>query len=77
MNSNDNDGSEKIPLRSRDKVKQVTMGIADNMIKASALFNYVVHIVNRLHVQKLDCDTVQELRIKYRHTSGNPAFRVL
>ncbi|QEM02614.1 transposase [Mucilaginibacter rubeus] len=58
---------EKIPLRSRNKVKEVTMDMAANMIKAiRRCFNYAVRVVDRFHVQKLAYDAVQEARIKYR-----------
>lgn len=58
---------EKIPLRSRNKVKEVTMDMAANMIKAiRRCFSNAVRVVDRFHVQKLACDAVQEARIKYR-----------
>ena len=58
---------EKIPLRSRNKVKEVTMDMAANMIKAiRRCFSNAVRVVDRFHVQKLAYDAVQEARIKYR-----------
>ena len=58
---------EKMPLRSRNKVKEVTMDMAANMIKAiRRCFSNAVRVVDRFHVQKLAYDAVQESRIKYR-----------
>jgi len=58
---------EKIPLRSRNKVKEVTMDMAPNMAKAiRRCFRNARRVVDRFHVQKLAYDAVQELRIKYR-----------
>lgn len=58
---------EKIPLRSRNKVKEVTMDMAANMIKAiRRCFTNAIRVVDRFHVQKLAYDAVQEARIKYR-----------
>lgn len=58
---------EKIPLRLRNKVKEVTMDMAANMIKAiRRCFSNAVRVVDRFHVQKLAYDAVQESRIKYR-----------
>ena len=58
---------ELIPLRSRNKVKEVTMDMAPNMAKAiRRCFRNARRVVDRFHVQKLAYDAVQELRIKYR-----------
>jgi len=58
---------ERIPLRKRNKVKEVTMDMAANMIKAiRRCFSNAVRVVDRFHVQKLAYDAVQEARIKYR-----------
>ena len=58
---------EKIPLRSRNKVKEVTMDMAPNMAKAiRRCFRNARRVIDRFHVQKLAYDAVQELRIKYR-----------
>jgi transposase len=58
---------EKIPLRARNKVKEVTMDIALNMAKAICrCFRNARRVIDRFHVQKLAYDAVQELRIKYR-----------
>ncbi len=58
---------ERIPLRKRNQVKEVTMDMAANMIKAiRRCFNYASRVIDRFHVQKLAYDAVQEARIKYR-----------
>jgi len=58
---------EKIPLRIRNKVTEVTMDMAANMIKAiRRCFSNAERVIDRFHVQKLAYDAVQELRIKYR-----------
>jgi transposase len=58
---------ERIPLRKRNKVKEVTMDMAANMIKAvRRCFPYAQRVIDRFHVQKLAYDAVQEARIKFR-----------
>ena len=58
---------ERIPLRTRNKVKEVTMDMAPNMAKAiRRCFRNARRVVDRFHVQKLAYDAVQELRIRYR-----------
>jgi transposase len=58
---------EKIPLRIRNKVTEVTMDMAANMIKAiRRCFSNAERVIDRFHVQKLAYDAVQEARIKYR-----------
>lgn len=58
---------ERIPLRLRNKVKEVTLDMAANMAKAiRRCFPYARRVIDRFHVQKLASDAVQELRIKYR-----------
>jgi len=58
---------EHIPLRKRNKVKEVTMDMAANMIKAiRRCFSNASRVIDRFHVQKLAYDAVQEARIKYR-----------
>jgi transposase len=58
---------ERIPVRKRDKVKEVTMDMAANMIKAiRGSFANAKRVIDRFHVQKLAYDAVQESRIKYR-----------
>ena len=58
---------ERIPLRKRNKVREVTMDMAANMIKAiRRCFSNASRVIDRFHVQKLAYDAVQEARIKYR-----------
>ena len=58
---------ERIPLRKRNQVKEVTMDMAANMIKAiRRCFSNASRVIDRFHVQKLAYDAVQEARIKYR-----------
>lgn len=58
---------ERIPIRKRNKVKEVTMDMAANMIKAiRRCFSNADRVIDRFHVQKLAYDAVQESRIKYR-----------
>lgn len=58
---------ERIPVRKRNKVKEVTMDMAANMIKAiRRCFSHAQRVIDRFHVQKLAYDAVQETRIKYR-----------
>ena len=58
---------ERIPVRKRNKVKEVTMDMAANMIKAiRRCFTNASRVIDRFHVQKLAYDAVQEARIKYR-----------
>lgn len=58
---------ERIPLRLRNRVKEVTMDMAPNMAKAiRRCFRNARRVIDRFHVQKLAYDAVQELRIRYR-----------
>jgi transposase len=58
---------ERIPVKLRNAVKEVTLDMAANMAKAiRRCFPYARRVIDRFHVQKLACDAVQELRIKYR-----------
>ncbi|MGN0020179.1 MAG: transposase, partial [Sphingobacterium hotanense] len=48
---------ERIPMRSRNKVKEVTMDMAPNMAKAiRRCFRNAKRVVDRVHVQKLAYD---------------------
>ncbi|WP_192922505.1 ISAon1 family transposase [Sphingobacterium bovisgrunnientis] len=58
---------ERIPIRTRNKVKEVTMDMAPNMAKAiRRCFRNARRVIDRFHVQKLAYDAVQELSIQYR-----------
>ncbi len=57
----------KISLKQRKKVKEVTLDMAANMgliVKKS--FPKAVLVIDRFHVQKLALDALQEIRIKHR-----------
>lgn len=58
---------EKIPERLRNRVEEVTMDMAANMISAvRRCFRNAHHVIDRFHVQKLAHDAAQDVRIKYR-----------
>ncbi|AUS06946.1 ISAon1 family transposase [Pseudotamlana carrageenivorans] len=57
----------EIPLKQRNKVKEVTLDMAGNMgliVKKS--FPNASLVIDRFHVQKLALDALQEIRIKHR-----------
>ena len=57
----------KIPLKHRKKVLEVTLDMAGNMgliVKKS--FPNAALVIDRFHVQKLALDALQEIRIKHR-----------
>lgn len=58
---------EKIPLRIRNQVTEVTLDMAATMEKiARHSFPKASLVTDRFHVQKLAYEAVQEMRIKYR-----------
>jgi transposase len=58
---------DRIPEGLRNKVEEVTMDMAANMISAvRRCFCNARQVIDRFHVQKLAHDAVQEIRIKYR-----------
>lgn len=58
---------EKIPLRKRNKVQEITLDMAASMEKiARNSFPKANLVTDRFHVQKLAYDAVQEMRIQYR-----------
>jgi transposase len=58
---------EKIPIRKRNMVKEVTLDMAATMEKiAKFSFPNAYLVTDRFHVQKLAYDAVQEMRIKLR-----------
>ena len=58
---------EKIPLRKRNKVREITLDMAASMEKiARYSFPKATLVTDRFHVQKLAYDAVQEMRIQYR-----------
>lgn len=58
---------KKIPERLRNKVEEVTLDMAASMnLSVERCFRRAHRVTDRFHVQRLACDAVQELRIKYR-----------
>lgn len=58
---------QKIPLKMRSQVTEITLDMAPTMEKiARYSFPEAKLVTDRFHVQKLCYDAVQELRIKYR-----------
>jgi transposase len=57
----------RLSIRLRNQVKEVTMDMAANMVMAiRRCFPRAERVIDRFHVQKLAYDAVQEVRIKYR-----------
>ncbi len=58
---------EKIPLKARNQVTEVTPDMAANMgLIAKKCFPNATRVTDRFHVQKLALEALQEIRIKYR-----------
>jgi transposase len=58
---------DKIPLRKRNKVLEITLDMAASMEKIARFsFPKASLVTDRFHVQKLAYDAVQEMRIQYR-----------
>lgn len=58
---------EKIPVRLRNKVEEITLDMAGSMNNiAKRCFANALLVTDRFHVQKLAMEAVQELRIKHR-----------
>lgn len=58
---------KKIPLRFRNKVKEITLDMAPSMENtAKQSFPNAKLVTDRFHVQQLAFDAVQEIRIKHR-----------
>ena len=58
---------EKIPLKLRNSVTEITLDMAANMgLIAKKCFSNAVRVTDRFHVQKLALEALQEIRIKYR-----------
>jgi transposase len=57
----------KIPIRWRNKVKEITLDMAGSMNKiAKHCFHKATKVIDRFHVQKLAFDALQEMRINHR-----------
>ena len=58
---------QKMSLKQRAKVKEVTLDMAGNMgLIVRKSFTNAVQVIDRFHVQKLALDALQEIRIKHR-----------
>jgi transposase len=58
---------EKIPLKKRNLVKEITLDMAGNMaLIAKKCFSNAIRVTDRFHVQKLGTEALQEIRIKHR-----------
>lgn len=58
---------EKIPLKERNQVKEITLDMAGNMgLIARKCFSNATRVTDCFHVQKLATEALQEIRIKYR-----------
>jgi transposase len=58
---------QKISLRQRNKVEEITLDLAGNMaLIAKKSFPNAVQVIDRFHVQQLATEALQEIRIKYR-----------
>lgn len=64
----------KIPLRQRNRVKEITVDMAHSMHKiVRSSFPSAHRVVDRFHVQKLAYDALQEMRIQHRWDAINEA----
>ena len=58
---------EKIPLKQRNLVTEITLDMPGNMgLIAKKCFPKATRVTDRFHVQKLATEALQEIRIKYR-----------
>lgn len=57
----------KIPKSKRDKVKEITLDMANSMkLIAKKCFPKAIQVTDRFHVQKLALEALQDIRIKHR-----------
>jgi transposase len=57
---------EKVPLKARNQVTEITLDMAANMrLIAKKCFPNATRVTDRFHVQKLALEALQEIRIKY------------
>lgn len=57
----------KIPKPLRDKVKEITLDMANSMkLIAKKCFPKAIQVTDRFHVQKLALEALQDIRIKHR-----------
>src|SRR5574344_3016137 len=58
---------QRIDEHQRNAVEEVTLDLSESMRKIVRIaFPKASRVIDRFHIQKLACDAVQELRIKYR-----------
>ncbi len=58
---------EKVSLKARKRVEEITLDLAGNMgLIARKCFPNAVQVIDRFHVQQLASEALQEIRIKYR-----------
>ena len=58
---------DKLPLKVRSKVEEVTLDMAGNIgIIVKKSFPNATLVIDRFHVEKLALDSLQEIRIKHR-----------
>ena len=58
---------QRIGKQQCNAVEEVTLDLSDSMRKiVRTVFPRASRVIDRFHIQKLACDAVQELRIKYR-----------
>lgn len=58
---------EQLPLRARNKVKEVTLDLAGNMgLIVRRCFSNAIMVIDRFHVQQLASEALQEIRIRHR-----------
>ena len=57
----------KIPKLLRDKVKEITLDMANSMkVIAKKCFSKAIQVTDRFHVQKLALEALQDIKIKHR-----------
>ena len=58
---------QKIPLKLRNTVSEITLDMAANMgLIAKKCFPNATRVIDRFHVQKLALKALQEIKVKYR-----------
>lgn len=58
---------DRIEEREREKVEEVTLDLSDSMRgTVRHCFPNAKRVIDRFHIQKLACEAVQEMRVKYR-----------
>ncbi|MCW2118513.1 transposase [Flavobacterium sp. 7A] len=59
--------TEKITLKQRNLVQEITLDMAGNMnLITKKCFPNATRVTDRFHVQKLTTEALQEIRIKFR-----------